>query len=55
MDERVWIEGGGRSAPLAQLSVRVVARLSGDFKGSPVELESRFELRDGRIARLEIG
>lgn len=33
----------------------VPARVTGSFPGSPVTLTHRFTLRDGRIARLEIG
>ncbi len=32
----------------------VTCRLTGDFKGSPVELDYRFDLSAGLIARLEI-
>jgi hypothetical protein len=32
----------------------VSCRVSGDFKGSPVELDYAFRLNDGRIAHLEI-
>jgi ketosteroid isomerase-like protein len=32
----------------------VSARLTGDFPGSPVELQYRFTVADGMIARLEI-
>jgi hypothetical protein len=32
----------------------VMARVTGDFPGSPVELRYRFGLEDDRIARLEI-
>ncbi len=32
----------------------VIARVSGNFPGSPVELEFTFTLRDQKIARLEI-
>jgi len=32
----------------------VSCRLTGDFKGSPVELDYRFDLSGGRIAKLEI-
>src|SRR5262245_53738742 len=33
----------------------VVARVSGGFPGSPIELTHRFRLRGGRIESLEIG
>jgi hypothetical protein len=33
----------------------VVSRVTGNFPGSPVELEFNFRLSDGRIASLEIG
>jgi hypothetical protein len=32
----------------------VIARVTGDFPGSPVELRYRFALEDDKIARLEI-
>lgn len=32
-----------------------IARVSGSFPGSPVELRYQFSLRDGRIAALSIG
>ena len=32
----------------------VTAMVSGDFPGSPIELEYCFQIRRGRIARLEI-
>ena len=39
-------EGGGRLA--------LKAKVSGDFAGSPIELNFAFTLRGGKIARLEI-
>jgi ketosteroid isomerase-like protein len=33
----------------------VTAKLSGNFPGSPLELQHRFTLADGKVARLEIG
>lgn len=35
-------------------AVRVICRVSGDFKGSPVELDYAFQLAGDRIAVLEI-
>ena len=35
-------------------TVTVTCRLTGSFKGSPVELDSVFTLRDGKIAQLSI-
>nr|WP_306673706.1 nuclear transport factor 2 family protein [Tahibacter caeni] len=35
-------------------TVTMQARVSGSFKGSPVDLTYRFELRDDRISKLEI-
>lgn len=34
--------------------VMVTARLTGDFPGSPIDLQYRFVLEDDKIARLEI-
>ncbi len=34
--------------------VTVIARVTGEFPGSPIELQYRFTLEDDRIARLEI-
>jgi hypothetical protein len=39
---------------LSGVDVVVVARLTGDFPGSPVELRYRFALEGDEIARLEI-
>ena len=36
-------------------AVRVCARVTGQFPGSPADLTFAFRLADGRIARLEIG
>lgn len=36
-------------------AVRVLARVSGDFSGSPITLSFAFQLDDGRIKTLEIG
>ncbi|MBR9762398.1 MAG: nuclear transport factor 2 family protein [Rhodobacteraceae bacterium] len=44
------ILSGDHSGDRAQ----VRCRLTGDFKGSPVELDYRFDLAGDRIARLEI-
>ena len=33
----------------------VTSRLTGNFPGSPIELQFAFTLRDGQIARLNIG
>ena len=35
-------------------AVKMRARLTGKFPGSPIEVTYRFELADGRIVRLEI-
>lgn len=35
-------------------TVTVTCRLTGNFKGSPVELDNEFELEGDRIARLKI-
>jgi hypothetical protein len=35
-------------------AVKMRARLAGKFPGSPIEVTYRFELADGKIARLEI-
>ncbi|SRR5258706_9046535 len=35
-------------------SIIVIGRVSGDFPGSPVDLQHLFQLRGGRIASLEI-
>jgi hypothetical protein len=60
---RGWIEDAARKyrpqvEPLRAVEtdgrLTVTARVSGDFPGSPVELDFGFTLRDGRIARLEI-
>ncbi len=32
----------------------VTARVAGTFPGSPIELTYRYDLRDGKIARLEV-
>ena len=34
--------------------VKVTCQLTGSFPGSPVELDNRFTLKDGKIARLSI-
>jgi len=36
-------------------AVLATNRISGDFPGSPIELQFAFTLRDGQIARLNIG
>lgn len=36
-------------------AIAVHAEVSGTFPGSPITLQHRFTLKDGRIARLEIG
>ena len=35
-------------------TVKMRARLAGEFPGSPIEVTYRFELADGKIVRLEI-
>jgi hypothetical protein len=35
--------------------VVVTAKVSGNFPGSPINLDHTFEVRDGRIASLQIG
>jgi hypothetical protein len=61
---RAWIEDTSRifrpqtevlSADVFGDEVRVTNGVSGDFPGSPVELPFAFTLRDGQIARLNIG
>lgn len=61
---RAWIEDTSRkfrpqtevvSADVHDDEVTVRNRVSGDFPGSPVELNFAFTLRDGQIARLNIG
>ena len=37
-----------------QSTVKMRARLAGQFPGSPIEVTYRFELADGKIVRLEI-
>ena len=61
---RAWIEDSSRkyrpqievlSADAQGDEVLVTNRISGDFPGSPIELKFAFTLRDGQIARLNIG
>jgi hypothetical protein len=61
---REWLtrtagEYGFHSEPVEALDrgerTVVKARVTGDFPGSPIDLYYDFALRDGRIARLEIG
>lgn len=61
---RAWIEDTSRkfrpqtevmSADVRGEEVLVTNRVSGDFPGSPAELKFVFTLRDGQIARLNIG
>ncbi len=42
------------SAMQDERQAEVTCRVSGTFKGSPVDLTYRFALSDGRISRLEI-
>jgi hypothetical protein len=35
--------------------VVVTAKVSGNFPGSPINLDSTFDVRDGRVVSLEIG
>lgn len=41
-------------ADLSAADVTVIARVTGEFPGSPVELRYRFTLAGDKIARLEI-
>lgn len=42
------------SATIAGDTVRIVGTVTGDFPGSPVDLDYEIRLRDGKIAQLNI-